>query len=132
MSMLFQEGRKTGAFVARDYQEVAGINNRVQLAWAEGIMRARINEALMLSGVSMQDPGSVWIDAGVEIGQDTVILPNTHIYGATKIGSNCTIGPDAMPGLVSWRRGSPFTMPWPRNAIGQEPGRTLLTSVPVR
>jgi bifunctional UDP-N-acetylglucosamine pyrophosphorylase/glucosamine-1-phosphate N-acetyltransferase len=96
MSMLFQEGRKTGAFVARDYQEVAGINNRVQLAWAEGIMRARINEALMLSGVSMQDPGSVWIDAGVEIGQDTVILPNTHIYGATKIGSNCTIGPDAM------------------------------------
>lgn len=96
ISILVQEGDRTGAFVAGDYREVAGINDRVQLAWAEGIMRTRINQALMRSGVSMQDPGSVWIDAQVEIGPDTLIMPNTHIYGATKIGPNCTIGPDAM------------------------------------
>lgn len=96
ISLLVRKGEKTGACVALDYQEVAGINDRVQLAWAEGIMRSRINQALMRSGVSMQDPSTVWIDADVEIGQDTVIMPNTHIYGETTIGSKCTIGPDAM------------------------------------
>lgn len=44
----------------------------------------------------MQDPSTVWIDAGVKIGRDTMILPNTHIYGETRIGCTCTIGPDAM------------------------------------
>lgn len=96
ISLLVQEGDRIGAVVARDHQEVAGINDRVQLAWAEGIMRARINQALMRSGVTMQDPASVWIDAEIEIGQDTIILPNTHICGATKIGSKCTIGPNVM------------------------------------
>ena len=96
ISLLARQGEKTGAFVARDHNEVAGINDRVQLAWAEGIMRFRINQTLMRSGVSMQDPGAVWIDVDVEIGPDTVIMPNTHIYGDTKIGPKCTIGPDAM------------------------------------
>ncbi len=79
----------------RDVDEVIGINTRVQLAQAEQIMRRRINERLMLSGVTMIDPAATYIDAEVEIGPDTVILPGTHIQGKTVIGSDCRIGPDA-------------------------------------
>ncbi len=79
----------------RDRSEVIGINTRVHLAEAERIMRERVHERLMLSGVTLIDPERTYIDAEVEIGQDTIILPGTHLWGKTKIGSNCRIGPDA-------------------------------------
>ncbi|MCY3637485.1 MAG: DapH/DapD/GlmU-related protein, partial [Chloroflexi bacterium] len=71
-------------------------NDRTQLAQAEAVMRRRINECLMLDGVTMPDAASVYIDCGVSIGQDTIVLPNTHIKGETVIGSGCTIGPSAI------------------------------------
>jgi len=76
-----------------DAEEAIGINNRVHLAEVEKIMRRRINEAFMLDGVSMIDPERVYIEASVEIGQDTVIYPETYIRGKSKIGKNCEIGP---------------------------------------
>ena len=75
--------------------ETIGINTRVHLAEAEAVMRKRINENLMLSGVTMMDPVSTYIEAGVTIGKDTVILPNTYIQGKTKIGEHCVIGPNS-------------------------------------
>jgi bifunctional UDP-N-acetylglucosamine pyrophosphorylase/glucosamine-1-phosphate N-acetyltransferase len=56
-------------------------------------MRRRINEAWMLAGVTLVHPETTYIDAGVEIGADTVILPNTLLQGQTRIGQACTIGP---------------------------------------
>ncbi len=79
----------------RDVDEVIGINNRVHLARVEKIMRDRIRERLMLNGVTLIDPDATYIDALVEVGPDTVILPGTHIEGKTSIGSDCRIGPDA-------------------------------------
>ncbi|NMC47560.1 MAG: bifunctional UDP-N-acetylglucosamine diphosphorylase/glucosamine-1-phosphate N-acetyltransferase GlmU [Chloroflexi bacterium] len=76
-----------------DPEEAIGINNRVHLAEVEKIMRRRINEAFMLDGVTMIDPERVYIEAGVEIGQDTVIYPETYIRGKSRIGKNCEIGP---------------------------------------
>lgn len=73
--------------------EMMGINNRVQLAAAEAVMRQRIREEHMLAGVTIVDPATTYIDAGVTIGQDTVIHPNTSIQGATAIGGDCEIGP---------------------------------------
>ena len=78
-----------------DVDEVIGINTRVHLARVEKIVRSRICERLMLAGVSLIDPDAAYIDAEVEIGADTVILPGTHIQGKTKIGSDCLIGPQA-------------------------------------
>ena len=78
-----------------DLIETIGINTRVHLAEAEAAMRKRINENLMLSGVSMTDPASTYIEAGVTIGKDTLILPNTYIQGRTTIGEHCTIGPNS-------------------------------------
>jgi bifunctional UDP-N-acetylglucosamine pyrophosphorylase/glucosamine-1-phosphate N-acetyltransferase len=50
----------------------------------------------MLRGVSIPDPSSVYIDATVRLAQDTVVLPNTHILGRTRIGLNCEIGPNSV------------------------------------
>jgi bifunctional UDP-N-acetylglucosamine pyrophosphorylase/glucosamine-1-phosphate N-acetyltransferase len=57
------------------------------------VQRQRIREHWMLAGVTMVDPASVFIDSGVAIGQDTVLLPNTMLLGRTSIGEGCEIGP---------------------------------------
>ena len=85
------EGRKTRALCVDDPTEVMGINDRCQLAEAEVLMRWKINADLMLGGVSMVDPTTVYIDNGVEIGVDTTLHPNVQLRGKTSIGKNCII-----------------------------------------
>ena len=83
----------TIATVLGSLEETLGINNRVQLANAEQLVRRRILEEHMYAGVTIIDPATTYIDAGVTIGNDTVILPGTMITGKTRIGSMCNIGP---------------------------------------
>ncbi len=90
------EGLTVQALVASDADEAIGINTRVQLAEAEAVLRQRINIQWMLSGVTIVDPATTYIEAGVTIGQDTVIHPNTHLRGSTIIGQNCSIGPNTL------------------------------------
>lgn len=78
-----------------DPEEVMGVNDRAQLARAEAVARDRVRQRLMQDGVSMIDPSSVFIDADVVVGRDTVIWPGTHILGQSRIGEDCTIGPNA-------------------------------------
>ncbi len=75
------------------FDDVYGINTRVQLAQATAVMRQRIAERHMLNGVTILDPQTTYIDDSVEIGQDTVILPGTILEGKTQIGRNASIGP---------------------------------------
>lgn len=77
-------------------EEALGVNDRIQLASAEMIMRNRVLQRLLLEGVTMIDPQSVFVDADVSVGMDTVILPNTMITGRTSIGENCEIGPNSV------------------------------------
>ncbi len=77
-----------------DARQALGINDCVQLAWAASRLRERINAALMRDGVIMIDPAATYIDAGVEIGRDTVIYPHTILEGRTKVGENCLLGPE--------------------------------------
>ncbi|HET6845648.1 MAG TPA: bifunctional UDP-N-acetylglucosamine diphosphorylase/glucosamine-1-phosphate N-acetyltransferase GlmU, partial [Anaerolineales bacterium] len=91
-----REGQTVKALLHDDLVETIGINNRVHLAEAETAMRARINGEHMLSGVSMADPASVYIEAEVKIGEDTLIQPNTHILGKTSIGKAGVIGPNSI------------------------------------
>jgi bifunctional UDP-N-acetylglucosamine pyrophosphorylase / glucosamine-1-phosphate N-acetyltransferase len=75
-------------------EEVAlGVNDRVELAHAEALMRRRINAAHMRAGVTLVDPDATYIDARVELGPDTRIEPGCALRGATSIGSGCVIGP---------------------------------------
>ena len=72
-----------------------GVNDRVELSVAERVMRRRINESLMRSGVTIVDPESTFIDDTVEIAQDVRIEPFTMISGASRVGGLSTIGPGA-------------------------------------
>lgn len=89
-------GKPVGTFVAENSTEILGINDRIQLAKVEKILRIRINEKHMLNGVTIVDPENTYIDPDVRIGIDTVIYPMTIIQGDTKIGENCEIGPFTM------------------------------------
>src|SRR5712692_7057577 len=76
-----------------DPSEAMGVKDRVKLAAAIDVMRNRILENLMLSGVTITDPASTFIDATVTVGEDTLIEPFTVIKGNTVIGAECRIGP---------------------------------------
>lgn len=93
VELLARQGQKVSGMKIKDFVLAQGINNRIQLAKAAEIMRRRINEKLMLQGVTMIDPSSVYVDIDVEIGKDTVILPQTIIEGSSNIGEGCIIGP---------------------------------------
>jgi len=81
------------AYLTDESEEVMGVNDRVQLSVAASILRVRINRELMLSGVTMIDPSAVYIEAGVEIGPDSVIYPNVHIRGRSRLGKGCLVEP---------------------------------------
>jgi bifunctional UDP-N-acetylglucosamine pyrophosphorylase/glucosamine-1-phosphate N-acetyltransferase len=84
------------AVVHDDFIETIGINTRVHLSEAEAALRMRINREHMLNGVSMMNPAATYIDAGVQIGRDTLIMPNTYIHGKTEIGEGNVIGPNTI------------------------------------
>lgn len=91
-----EQGRCCTAFPVADPVDVMGINDRKQLAEAEAVLRKRINEAHMRDGVSIRDPGTVYIDVETVIGRDTFIHPNVHISGRTVIGEGCVIEPSSV------------------------------------
>lgn len=93
LKIFIADGHKIEVLITEATSDIYGINDRVQLAQAESILRQRKNLALMQSGVTIVDPASTFIDTGVEIGHDTVILPFTIIEGKTVIGQFCEIGP---------------------------------------
>ena len=96
LEILLSAGKKIGGYAISDNDEIRGINDRVQLNEAEKIMQKRINEYHMRNGVTMRNPESVYIEDGVEIGNDTEICQNATIKSGTKIGSDCVIGSGSM------------------------------------
>ena len=82
---------KVIAYLAPDSREVLGVNDRVELAQIEKILRLRKAEALMREGVSITDPAATYIDEDVGAGPDTVIEPGVTLRGRTRIGRDCTI-----------------------------------------
>jgi bifunctional UDP-N-acetylglucosamine pyrophosphorylase/glucosamine-1-phosphate N-acetyltransferase len=90
------DGLPAAAELLDDPEEGIGINTRSHLAEAMSIMRWRINRYWMLEGVTLIDPASTYIEPGVTVGMDTVIWPNTHLLGDTKIGKGCVVGPNAL------------------------------------
>jgi bifunctional UDP-N-acetylglucosamine pyrophosphorylase/glucosamine-1-phosphate N-acetyltransferase len=90
---LFRHLRPAQVVRLEDPEEALGINDRVQLARAEAALRRRLLVRLMLSGVTVVDPDSTFVDVEVEVGQDTVLEPFTVLRGRTRIGRDCRIGP---------------------------------------
>ncbi|HET9781925.1 MAG TPA: bifunctional UDP-N-acetylglucosamine diphosphorylase/glucosamine-1-phosphate N-acetyltransferase GlmU [Candidatus Dormibacteraeota bacterium] len=76
-----------------DPREAMGVKDRIRLAKATDVLRRRLLDQCMLDGVTIVDPETTFIDATVNIGQDTVIEPFTVLKGDTHIGAECRIGP---------------------------------------
>jgi bifunctional UDP-N-acetylglucosamine pyrophosphorylase/glucosamine-1-phosphate N-acetyltransferase len=74
--------------------EARGVNDRVELAAAAAVLRRRLLERLMLAGVTVTDPATTYVDADVEVGQDTVLAPLTFLEAGTRVGARCRLGPN--------------------------------------
>ena len=94
VSVLYEAGHRVGSVVVEDTMEVAGVNDRAQLAVAEAELRDRINERWMRRGVTMWDPQTTYIDTEVTLATDVVLLPGVILQGACVIGEHAEIGPD--------------------------------------
>ncbi len=90
------EGKQVNSLVLDDPDEGVGINTRIHLAEATLALRKRINQVLMLSGVTLVDPATIYIEPDVKIGKDTTVWPNTHLQGHTLIGEDCQVGPNTI------------------------------------
>lgn len=95
IQLVRQSGGHVSAYMTADALEISGVNSRVQLSECEGLLQKRIRRALMLSGVTLVDPDTVYADADVSIGIDTVIYPGCILEKGTVIGEDCKIGPNA-------------------------------------
>ncbi|WP_066649213.1 bifunctional UDP-N-acetylglucosamine diphosphorylase/glucosamine-1-phosphate N-acetyltransferase GlmU [Christensenella timonensis] len=93
VGLLNAKGEKVGAYVAPDARECMGVNDRAQLAQCAQVLRARIAEQHMKNGVSMVDPQTVYIDADVKIGRDTLIYPGVTLQSGCVIGEDVTLYP---------------------------------------
>ena len=93
LPILREHERSVTAYEIADVSELLQINDRVQLAEVTAVAQRQILERQMLAGVTIVNPGATVIDAGVEIGSDTVIAPFTCLHGDTRIGSGSTVGP---------------------------------------
>jgi bifunctional UDP-N-acetylglucosamine pyrophosphorylase/glucosamine-1-phosphate N-acetyltransferase len=90
---LREAGHAVAAHISTDVAVTMGVNNRADLAAVEAEGRRRLLEAHMLAGVTVVDPASTWVDAGVEIEADARIEPGTSLRGETRIGANAVVGP---------------------------------------
>lgn len=93
LPILRLRGRTVRAHLVDDPALALGVNDRGDLAKVRDEAQRRIHAHHLAAGVTIVDPGSTVIDAGVEIGPDTVIAPFCSLTGATRIGSGSTIGP---------------------------------------
>ena len=95
IEMIVNDGYQVSSYVVEDPMEIFSINDRINLGYASKVIRKRINQRLMLEGVSIEDPATAYISPEAIVGKDSVIHPNTTILGNTVIGEGNVIGPNA-------------------------------------
>ena len=85
------QGLTVEALTLDDPREILGVNSRKELADVAATLRDRKNEELMAAGVTILDPATTWVQPDVVVGPDTVLHPNVHLEGRTRVGSGCVI-----------------------------------------
>ncbi|GAA0409463.1 bifunctional UDP-N-acetylglucosamine diphosphorylase/glucosamine-1-phosphate N-acetyltransferase GlmU [Streptomyces luteireticuli] len=94
LGILREAGHRVGAAVAPDHREILGINNRVQLAEARRLLNERLLHEAMMSGVTVVDPATTWVDVTVTFEPDALVHPGTQLLGATHIATGAEVGPN--------------------------------------
>lgn len=93
--ILASVGQPVGVFVAPDADETLGCNDRAELARLRALLRDRVNDAWMRSGVSILDPATTWIDVTVKLEPDVEIDQNSQLLGETSVAAGAIVGPDS-------------------------------------
>jgi bifunctional UDP-N-acetylglucosamine pyrophosphorylase / glucosamine-1-phosphate N-acetyltransferase len=92
--ILVRKDHPVGAVLIDDWREIAGVNDRLQLAQARAHLRDRLLTDFMRDGVTVIDPATTWIDVDVVLEPDAVVLPNTMLLGRTTIATGARVGPN--------------------------------------
>jgi len=92
VEMIREMGDQVEALISDDFEETLGVNDRVQLATVNQIMRDRINAQHMKNGVTLIDPSTTYIETDVQIAADVIIEPNVYLKGETTIQTDAFIG----------------------------------------
>jgi bifunctional UDP-N-acetylglucosamine pyrophosphorylase/glucosamine-1-phosphate N-acetyltransferase len=95
IAVLHDAGYPVTTLLVQDSMEVAGVNDRAQLAVAEAELRDRINERWMRRGVTMLDPERTYVDTSVSLAPDVTLFPGTLLQGSTVVATGCEIGPNS-------------------------------------
>jgi len=94
VGVLVAAGHPVTAEIADDPSETQGVNDRLQLSRAEAELRRRTNTELLRTGVTMVDPGAVYVDTTVQVGRDVTLFPGGIRQGSTVVGDGTELGPD--------------------------------------
>lgn len=95
LGILNSDNQKVVPVSVSNVDEIASVNDRVQLAHVEKLCRRNILEQWMRAGVSIEDPDNTYIESDVELEQDVTLLPGTMLLGTTKVKSFAEIGPNS-------------------------------------
>ncbi len=93
ISIMYEHQLKVASYVIDDFEEVGGVNDRIDLYHSTKKLQERLNYQHMINGVTIIDVDSTYIGPDVTIGKDTIIEPGTIIKGKSVIGENCHLGP---------------------------------------
>jgi bifunctional UDP-N-acetylglucosamine pyrophosphorylase/glucosamine-1-phosphate N-acetyltransferase len=96
VGILHADGYPVASVRCEDPDEVLGVNDQAQLAWARRVMNERVLGRWMRAGVVIRDPASTWIDVGVRLEPDAEIGPGTQLEGRTAIAAGARIGPGCL------------------------------------
>jgi bifunctional UDP-N-acetylglucosamine pyrophosphorylase / glucosamine-1-phosphate N-acetyltransferase len=95
-SILRDDGHLVATVLAEDPDEVLGVNDQEQLAWARRLLNQRLLGSWMRAGVTITDPGSTWIDVGVRLEAGAHVGPATQLEGDTVVAAGATVGPGCL------------------------------------
>ncbi|HEX8803529.1 MAG TPA: NTP transferase domain-containing protein [Acidimicrobiales bacterium] len=93
VEVLAGAGHPVVSLVATDADEMQGVNDRLQLAAVEAVLRRRTNDRWMREGVTIVDPAATYLDVGVRLAPDVTLFPGTVLQGSTRVGAGTEVGP---------------------------------------
>ncbi len=96
VSVLRCDGYPVATVSCDDFDEVQGVNDLAQLAYANRMLNARLLEAMMRSGVKIIDPVTTRVDVGVKLAPGACVKPGTQLEGSTSVGAGATVGPGCL------------------------------------
>jgi bifunctional UDP-N-acetylglucosamine pyrophosphorylase/glucosamine-1-phosphate N-acetyltransferase len=96
VSILRGDGYQVATAACADAEEVLGVNDQAQLAWARRVLNERLLGEWMRAGVTIVDPASTWIDVGVKLEPGVHIGPSTQLEGSTTVAAGARVGPGCL------------------------------------